>query len=987
MSRRRQQQQQQQAHQNNLNTLRSVFPHVDPSVIQTVYVQCRSNFEATWKALEGMSGSVSQARPQQQKITPQMKLNFFCSMFSALEKQHPSFVKNVLDRYRWDIEKSLDELLVAEEQREKIEKERLRKEAEARRQKEMMQRAAWQRQQEDLQRQNVANNLRSMFPRIPEQYVIQALNQAGWNPQAAAGMLAQMEQQRVQHEIQQQQIHEQQIREAEERRRQEELAAIQTQMKQMDLLTKMDELKNCDDWDQVAKIVEKEGLKATGRLNTSQLTQKQDQIKEEQNQMVDVAKEMFTHLTESEIRSVFTKFNWEMAPALEELEKMSFEKVQGRLEKMFPEVPQEKVREVWEAYFPDDGAAIKDLNPINTLSHTRKIQAGRIADAKADLDAALQRQAIYEKEVAEIMQQRKHRQSEIDAMPEGSEKTFLQTMEEMKRQKEDRMIQENRDRLAKEVATLRQHFEQEQRQMQQLGSEAALENAHKEMRVNHRKKYARPTKEGQMNSFQRYMAEKKSKMDKQRQEMEKTKTSLIAQKMRKQLGEEQFAALQQAIGRAPGGVAAGFRRKDYNKPQQGGAAPQQNSAAAPQQRQNQQPNNAPKRNVRPQSIGQQPAQRAQNPAAVPRQSRPKSHIPRGGIKLFMPPQQAQQPPAQNEQQLAPQQKQPVQKNQRPPVQQTQQPPAQQMQPAQQPSAAGAPVSVPGFWTCLACGWSSAASQSACDKCRQPNQRQQQTGHNPMVASTPIQGYPPQQISSQIGVLQQHPQGGYPPQQVYAQYPAYTGPVGQPPVQPPAQHMQQPPVQQYNAQSYTPYLGGSMAYNPYQQQYQQQQQQQQQQQPRRESQQTLQAISISDDSAKKGKACFKKKRNDKKEAPAKARTDSTSQAVRAIVMKQSATGFWSADDVKNGNLLGALSAKVLEGMPKLETATSKDIETLWVTAVVLAFLEVHHAADKTAFKMVNRKGRKYVAKQKKALQIKPDIDWLAKAKEYVLACKS
>jgi len=61
------------------------------------------------------------------------------------------------------------------------------------------------------------------------------------------------------------------------------------------------------------------------------------------------------------------------------------------------------------------------------------------------------------------------------------------------------------------------------------------------------------------------MEERRTQLEHQREEQEKHRQSIVAKKMFTKLGGDKFDKLQEAIGRAPGGVAKGFQRKDYKK--------------------------------------------------------------------------------------------------------------------------------------------------------------------------------------------------------------------------------------------------------------------------------------------------------------------------------------------------------------------------------------------------------------------------------------
>jgi len=106
-------------------------------------------------------------------------------------------------------------------------------------------------------------------------------------------------------------------------------------------------------------------------------------------------------------------------------------------------------------------------------------------------------------------------------------------------------------------------------------------------------------------------------------------------------------------------------------------------------------------------------------------------------------------------------------------------------------------------------------------------------------------------------------------------------------------------------------------------------------------------------------------------------------LKSIIMQQKASGAWQLEDV--GALLGKLDkGKLKGGIPKLESSVSSDVETLWVTAVVAAYLQLVFPGEATNWTQVVNKANRYVAKQKKALGIKPDIDWKQEAEKFVKA---
>jgi len=130
-------------------------------------------------------------------------------------------------------------------------------------------------------------------------------------------------------------------------------------------------------------------------------------------------------------------------------------------------------------------------------------------------------------------------------------------------------------------------------------------------------------------------------------------------------------------------------------------------------------------------------------------------------------------------------------------------------------------------------------------------------------------------------------------------------------------------------------------------------------------------------------------------------------MRAIIMKQKASGSWSLSDV--ASLLGSLSAekikKILSSL--IQGDCSGDVENLWITAVVVAFLQVYlllplfsfissslsdsplfssqvkWPRQKTNWGLVVGKGQRWVGKQSKSVVVKPEgFDFLQQAMDWV-----
>jgi len=138
---------------------------------------------------------------------------------------------------------------------------------------------------------------------------------------------------------------------------------------------------------------------------------------------------------------------------------------------------------------------------------------------------------------------------------------------EMKTQQEERYFTETRQRLNKIVEERQRTLDEESSKLKLVETIQSVEakNQSKQTQYKQNPTNHRATKREQMNSFEALMEERKKQMDIEKQDMENKRQSLVAQKMLSKLGHDRFEKLQEAIGRAPGGVAKGFQRKDYKK--------------------------------------------------------------------------------------------------------------------------------------------------------------------------------------------------------------------------------------------------------------------------------------------------------------------------------------------------------------------------------------------------------------------------------------
>jgi hypothetical protein len=116
-----------------------------------------------------------------------------------------------------------------------------------------------------------------------------------------------------------------------------------------------------------------------------------------------------------------------------------------------------------------------------------------------------------------------------------------------------------------------------------------------------------------------------------------------------------------------------------------------------------------------------------------------------------------------------------------------------------------------------------------------------------------------------------------------------------------------------------------------------------------------------------------------------------QKVRICVSKQigsdkgyslnQASGGWTLADV--GSLLGKLTAeKIKAALKTLVPSASDEVETLWVTSIVAAYLQHVWPRQRTNWDLVVQKAKRWVSKQAKSLA--PSVDFEAEATKFVKA---
>ena len=101
------------------------------------------------------------------------------------------------------------------------------------------------------------------------------------------------------------------------------------------------------------------------------------------------------------------------------------------------------------------------------------------------------------------------------------------------------------------------------------------------------------------------------------------------------------------------------------------------------------------------------------------------------------------------------------------------------------------------------------------------------------------------------------------------------------------------------------------------------------------------------------------------------------AMKQLIMKQSAVGFWTVDAVSE---LFA-KEKLVAGLSSLGVAESDEVLKLWATAIAVAILQVRYAKEQTSWSLVVKKALVYIAKISKEKNL-GNIDWVEEAKKFI-----
>eukprot|EP01122_Echinamoeba_exundans_P012963 TRINITY_DN5571_c0_g2_i1.p1 TRINITY_DN5571_c0_g2~~TRINITY_DN5571_c0_g2_i1.p1 ORF type:complete len:855 (+),score=233.36 TRINITY_DN5571_c0_g2_i1:127-2691(+) len=525
--------------QENLHELHQLFPTADKNFVVQTYEAKKRDFEQTFKAID-QTLKYNQELNALARVPPEIKLSF---LRLAFDKLNPDWIQQVLQRYNWSVEASLDDILRAEEARVRALEEQRRREEEERRKREEAERALIEAKRLENERQNVVIFCQSMFPYLPAHFVADIVARHGFNADAAAATLSQHEAQRIAHEQALQRQREEQAQREQEARRAAELREIEAQLlaqNQAKMQEKLPNLLQCQDWDQVAQLVLQSPIQAASAPADDQ-TSAVARAVAKANPKVDP----------KVIAQILKDNNFDVDASLVLVRAQEFNDAFQQMLTVFPDLSRDQVQDVLNAAFPDTGKAMQDLQPIATDFAEEKLLRESIQNETRFLAESKKKLAEWEAEKAQMMARRAERKRHLAEAKTPEERGFMQMVDEMQTQKEDMEVKQNDEKYRLDVATRESKIAQLQDKLEELlarreSRKAAAKGSNSS---------ADDLKERKA-QFMKFMSEETKNLESQQSDVAQKRQSMVARRLREQIGDDRFNELQKAIGRAPGGFSS-----------------------------------------------------------------------------------------------------------------------------------------------------------------------------------------------------------------------------------------------------------------------------------------------------------------------------------------------------------------------------------------------------------------------------------------------
>lgn len=175
------------------------------------------------------------------------------------------------------------------------------------------------------------------------------------------------------------------------------------------------------------------------------------------------------------------------------------------------------------------------LDSFLNLAHLKN----KLETTKQRLELANRRHADLKKAHEDIVKNREIQQMELDKLPPGDKQLYI-TAYQMKQQQEDEYFRQETQKCVKEIEQVTREYEEAKTQL--------LEEEKRAPQWSNGNIQANKTAERQV-IYQKIVAQRKATVKKEQQ----LRQGLIIDKLQKELGQHRFNALQETIGKVPGG--------------------------------------------------------------------------------------------------------------------------------------------------------------------------------------------------------------------------------------------------------------------------------------------------------------------------------------------------------------------------------------------------------------------------------------------------
>eukprot|EP01126_Amoeba_proteus_P056587 TRINITY_DN7127_c0_g1_i20.p1 TRINITY_DN7127_c0_g1~~TRINITY_DN7127_c0_g1_i20.p1 ORF type:complete len:437 (+),score=96.56 TRINITY_DN7127_c0_g1_i20:579-1889(+) len=382
-------------------------------------------------------------------------------------------------------------------------------------------------EQQELWRRRLFHHFHARYPKLSEQEVYNVLLSVNWSDQLAEVQLNGMEQARQNREEMEKRQQQERDRNEEERRIREVAERIgQSELESM--------IKDANSWDQLADRFYKEADHETT----------QDISPEEQHRRIDLCKGFVSNLDDEEIQQVLSQHQWDLLASVPMLQEMDMKKFREVMKNTFTALHPNQVDDVVQAYYPDVESARVYLANVSNQEKEYQLLEGALMQAKARLAEAVRMLEDLNQDIALTNAKRLEKQAQLAQLP-PEQQAFLRSVHENHQIKED-------EKNAQIVYSYTVELHRCQNECQ--AAQRALEESQKQSFTIEKKVDATRRLEEIENKIAQYKKER----EKEELQQYSHKKSVIVEKLKRELGQERFAVLSEAIGRAPGGVARRF---------------------------------------------------------------------------------------------------------------------------------------------------------------------------------------------------------------------------------------------------------------------------------------------------------------------------------------------------------------------------------------------------------------------------------------------